>query len=427
MTVVLTAEGLDRVKSMAIVPKEDARLEMLSGVWVSPGFTSADWSKEGKSAVTAYADPADINGDVFVMTFKIKDDVAIDTSIDVECTVVIRGYDANGEYDMPVTVMSGEIRVKHVYSSTWSSDADGHWYTCTLCNEPKLPVNPHIYDNACDTICNACNHVRTIQHDYGTTWLYNDDQHWQECSVCFTTAGHAAHDWDDGQVTDVNLDDGTGTKLFGCTVCDAEKEETVPVYRLFLESTDAFVGKEVTIEISVDQVDTAKALTIYDLVYDDTVMTLKSAEWSSAIVAAAEMTDWDDADELGAVTFATNTRISGTILTLTFEVDADAAGDDYEIGCSVKILTKDNGVEKEMETAVVGGTVTVIEYLRGDVNGDGVVDSNDAIHLLRHTLLPSMYSINQSGDMNSDGVMDSNDAIYLLRHTLLPSMFPLDP
>ncbi len=65
------------------------------------------------------------------------------------------------------------------------------------------------------------------------------------------------------------------------------------------------------------------------------------------------------------------------------------------------------------------------DILRGDVNGDGYVNSNDSIYLLRYTLSPDRYPINQSGDMNGDGYVNSNDAIYLLRHTLTPNRYPL--
>ena len=64
--------------------------------------------------------------------------------------------------------------------------------------------------------------------------------------------------------------------------------------------------------------------------------------------------------------------------------------------------------------------------LRGDVNGDGDIDSNDAIYLLRYTMNHDRFPINQSGDMNGDGDVDSNDAIYLLRYTMNPDRFPLE-
>ena len=62
---------------------------------------------------------------------------------------------------------------------------------------------------------------------------------------------------------------------------------------------------------------------------------------------------------------------------------------------------------------------------RGDMDGDGDVDSDDAIYLLRYTLNPDRYPIEQDGDVDGDGDADSDDAIYLLRYTLNPDKYPL--
>jgi len=68
------------------------------------------------------------------------------------------------------------------------------------------------------------------------------------------------------------------------------------------------------------------------------------------------------------------------------------------------------------------------KYVLGSVSGGDKVTSADAILLLRHTLFPSKYSVNQATDFNGDGKEDSADAIWLLRHTLFPSKYPLhDP
>lgn len=63
--------------------------------------------------------------------------------------------------------------------------------------------------------------------------------------------------------------------------------------------------------------------------------------------------------------------------------------------------------------------------LIGDINGDGAIDSDDAIYLLRHTLYESEYPVESIADLDSSGAVDSDDAIYLLRYTLFSAKFPL--
>lgn len=55
------------------------------------------------------------------------------------------------------------------------------------------------------------------------------------------------------------------------------------------------------------------------------------------------------------------------------------------------------------------------DFLPGDVNGDDIVDPNDAIHLLYNVFFGDEgYPLNQPCDFNGDGEVDPNDAIHLL-------------
>ena len=69
--------------------------------------------------------------------------------------------------------------------------------------------------------------------------------------------------------------------------------------------------------------------------------------------------------------------------------------------------------------------IPALTYILGDTNGNESVDSDDAINLLYHTLLPESISVNQKCDFNGDGSVNSDDAIYLLYYTLLPEQYPL--
>lgn len=65
----------------------------------------------------------------------------------------------------------------HKAKDEWQSDATDHWNPCTGCTEVQLNKAPHEYDNACDTDCNICKRVRHIEHTY-------DNACDKECNIC---------------------------------------------------------------------------------------------------------------------------------------------------------------------------------------------------------------------------------------------------
>lgn len=61
-------------------------------------------------------------------------------------------------------------------------------------------------------------------------------------------------------------------------------------------------------------------------------------------------------------------------------------------------------------------TVNAEYMLKGDINGDQVVDIKDALLLFQHSMLPNLYPVSYTGmDFNGDGVVNVLDAKKLLQ------------
>lgn len=117
-------------------------------------------------------------------------------------------------------------------------------------------------------------------------------------------------------------------------------------------------------------------------------------------------------DSLDAVSFA-----NGAVLTLTFEVAADAVLHDLlDVTLSCRygdVYDKDlNSIAVEL----VNGGVTVIDYLPGDVNGDATVNGKD-VTLIRRLNAGFDVQINQSAaNVNGDTVINGKDVTLIRRY-----------
>ena len=63
--------------------------------------------------------------------------------------------------------------------------------------------------------------------------------------------------------------------------------------------------------------------------------------------------------------------------------------------------------------------------IHADLNGDGEINKDDAIYMLRHVVYPEKYPVPGNGDVDGSEVVDKDDAIYLLRHVVYPEKYPL--
>lgn len=69
--------------------------------------------------------------------------------------------------------------------------------------------------------------------------------------------------------------------------------------------------------------------------------------------------------------------------------------------------------------------VAAPEALPGDMTGDDLVDNEDVVTLLWHTLFPDTNPLDANADLTGNGITDNEDVVLLLWHILFPEEFPL--
>ena len=138
-----------------------------------------------------------------------------ENSICTFCAVVCtHTYDNN--CDSSCNVCGGIRTVTHQYSSSWSSDTVSHWYSCSICGK-KTDQAVHtpgaVATETTAQTCTTCGYVIQAAlghtHKFGTGWDSDASGHWHSCA-CGSQDGYAAH---------TPGPDATATTDQTCTVC----------------------------------------------------------------------------------------------------------------------------------------------------------------------------------------------------------------
>ena len=163
----------------------------------------------------------------------------------------------------------------------------------------------------------------------------------------------------------------------------------------------------------------ATQITLTNLNYDKTALKLTKGEW---IHENASVTNFSEVG-ITSASFNPAANIDGNIIKLSFEILEGASNGAYSI--SYVASAKCGGTTVNLQ--FVNGTVIVNNVLKGDVDGNNMVDSDDAIHLLYNVLFgEESYPLNQNSDFDGNGIVDSDDAIHLLYNVLFGSdSYPL--
>ena len=212
--------GCEAAKSIGIIPTYDESIfELVSGEWLISGAALSDFS-DG-TATIAYVNVQTFNENVFKFKLKVKSGAGLGTKT-VSATVNIK----NGSETISCVVTGAKVTVecKHNYSDYVSVNESSHKHVCSKCN--NVEVLSHSYTNGCDTKCNACGYVRTINHSYKTKWSSDSKSHWHECSICGEQKDLESH---------IPGDEATEVSDQICTMCGYVIQKAFGHQHIYLE------------------------------------------------------------------------------------------------------------------------------------------------------------------------------------------------
>ena len=254
-----------------------------------------------------------------------------------------------------------------------------------------VEVPEHQYDNNCDADCNECGTTRTVpDHIYDT----NCDA---DCNECGATRTVPDHIYDNAYDPDCNE----------CGEVREVPDKNPP--KLVVENKTVRVGDTFTVTVSINDNSGIIGLRAY-LGYDSNLLELVSIEKGEAFADTSfgPLTQnpmsilWDGSLE-------ENNTENGILATLTFKVKetAEAGTTALAISYEPQDIYDSNWDNVHFETE--DGTVTIIDYISGDVNGDGFVNNKD-FGILRQYLNGWSVTVDTlAADVNRDGSVNNKD------------------
>ena len=193
-------------------------------------------------------------------------------------------------------------------------------------------------------------------------------------------------------------------------------------YKLIIESKDAIITDTstdtITVSLTLDNLPNIKTFALSHLYYNTDMFELVDFKWKTDGV----LKSWNGSQ--AALTKESDTDMNGEIINLTFMIKEGVTEyiGDYSVSCNFTARQADGTV---IQVAVVPGIISIKDVMRGDLDGNNIVNEDDAIYLLYSIFFEEDYPLNQDCDFDKNGKVDEDDAIYLLYYTFFPEDYPL--
>lgn len=197
---------------------------------------------------------------------------------------------------------------------------------------------------------------------------------------------------------------------------------------LYIGEATGSPGKDVIVPIGMNDVSTVTGGDM-TIIYDKSILTVKEIKTTSLTTNANIQPNTNTPGEIQIAIAGSNPLSggSGTLIDVVFTVSASAKPG-TETPVTFKKAAIYDATPKDIPIITKDGKVKIGQScVKGDANGDGVINSKDAIIVLRIAAGLTQPTEEQkcSADANGDGVINSKDAIIVLRKSAgLPTGAP---
>lgn len=182
---------------------------------------------------------------------------------------------------------------------------------------------------------------------------------------------------------------------------------------------EGYEGREVVVPVTLSAPQSISSLML-TISYNSSVLELKSAVIGSVFTKVANAETTTRAEDgkvvLNWVTTDSWFYGDGEFALLTFLVRDGSAGQTASITATYNPENVFNGHFINIDLTMEDGSVSVADYLPGDISDDGEINAKDAVTLLRYVTGYDEAVVEDALDTNGDGAVNNKDAVWLLRY-----------
>ena len=340
------------------------------------------------------------NGNFMTISFVINSDASEGTTFPVSLSYTSGNLSNYDESDVDIDMVAGSVTVLqhvHAYGSVVTEPtctANGYTtYTCSICGDTfvddTVPALGHSYvDVVTEPTCEEAGYTT------------------HTCSRCGniivdTPVQASGHNFNEVVVEPTCTENGSITKV--CSKCGYSFiSET-------LNATGHNYVEEVVAATCTEAGYTKHTCSKCGATFNDTPVTATGHHYSATGTVEATCTE-------GGYTVYTCSGCGDS-----YEADfTDARGHSWDDGVITARPTETTTGIKLYTCSVCGETkeevIPVLDYLRGDINGDGRVNTKDLTRLLKYISDDSTPVVLKACDVNGDGEINSKDLTRLMKY-----------